>query len=166
MNYCNEIAATMQSAHTLNIRIRNGEKHLHWEMSRLGKYVSDLQRRAAEDFAKLNGWKYSEADFAPAMLVRGSTQRKRNEYGIEGWMHELFDHPVYFRETRSPYRPVAIVAQPYNTDIASARVIATRIGLDLHAPPNLTASWWFPGSTRFFCCTRPAQVVQFLPDQQ
>jgi hypothetical protein len=36
----------------------------------------------------------------------------------------------------------------------------------LHVPPNLTASWWNPGSTRFFCFTRPEiTAVQFLPEQ-
>jgi hypothetical protein len=166
MNYCSEIAANMKQGHALQARIRDGEKQLQIEVDRLQRLHDELRHHAADDFAKLNGWKHSQTDFAPGMLVRGSTQRKRSEYGSEGcWLHELFDHPVYFRKTRSPYRPVAIIGQPYNTDIASAREIATQIGLTLHVPPNLTASWWFPGWARFFCCTRPGQVVQFLPDQ-
>ena len=80
-------------------------------------------------------------------------------------MHDLFDHPVYFRETRSPYRPVAIVGQPYKTDVISARVTAMQIGLDLHVAPKRTASWWLPGSTAFFCFTRLEEIVRFLPDQ-
>jgi hypothetical protein len=165
MSYCEEITAAMAKGRALETRIRNGEKHLHGELDRLGRLRNELQQRAAIDFAKLNGWKYSKASFAPSMLARGSTQRKMREAWDEGWVHELFDHPVYFRETRSPYRPVAIVGQPYKTDVISARVTAMQIGLDLHVPPKRTASWWLPGSTAFFCFTRPEQIVRFLPDQ-
>jgi hypothetical protein len=83
-----------------------------------------------------------------------------------GWKHELFDHAVYFREMLSPYRPVAIVGQPYDTSEAKAHAMATEIGLVLHVPPNLTASWWYPGDTRFFVFTRPNTNVSFLPDQE
>jgi hypothetical protein len=105
MNYCDEIATTMQNGRALNIRVRNGEKHLRLELSRLEQHESDLQRRAADAFAKLNGWKLSRAPFAASVLARDSTQRKRHEAWDEGWVHDLFDHPVYFRETRPPYRP-------------------------------------------------------------
>ena len=54
------------------------------------------ERTVTIDFATLNGWKYSEASFAPSMLARGSTQRKRREAWDEGWVHELFDHPGLF----------------------------------------------------------------------
>ena len=66
------------------------------------------------------------------------------------------------------YRAAAIVGQPCdtNTAIADARAIAAKIGLTLHVPPNLTASWWYPGSTRFFVFTRPEiDRVHFLPEQ-
>jgi hypothetical protein len=44
--------------------------------------------------------------------------------------------------------------------------LAAKIGLVLHVPPNSMASWWCPGSTRFFCLTRPeTTTVQFLPEQ-
>jgi hypothetical protein len=169
MTYCTEIAATMQALHALDARIRagEGEKTLRPERATLERRETELRDEAAKAFAKLNGWKHSDTPFAPTMLARGSTQYKRCEYGCNGGReHDLFDHPLYFREPTRPYRPVAIVGQPYNTDLAKARVMATRIGLDVHAPTMLTASWWFPGWTRFLCFTRPGTTVLFLPDQQ
>jgi hypothetical protein len=75
-------------------------------------------------------------------------------------------HPLFFREIARPYRTAAIVGQPYHTDTADARTVAAKIGLVLHVPPKETASWWYPGWTRFFCFTRPeAACVQFLPEQ-
>ena len=58
-----------------------------------------------------------------------------------------------------------MIGQPYNTSEDEARSIALKLRLELHAPPLITASWWFPGWTRFFCCTRPGTSVSFLPDQ-
>jgi hypothetical protein len=79
---------------------------------------------------------------------------------------DLFDHAVFFRELERPYRATAIVGQPYNTTLADAIEFADKVGLKVFAPPNLTASWWNPGSTRFFCFTRPSSEVRFLPDQE
>ena len=73
---------------------------------------------------------------------------------------------MFFREIARPYRTAAIVGQPYNTKPDEARAVAAEINLALHVPPNLTASWWYPGWTRFLCFTRPAVArVQFLPEQ-
>jgi len=79
---------------------------------------------------------------------------------------DLFDHAVFFRELERPYRAAAIVGQPYNTSLEDAAKFADKIGLKVSTPPNLTASWWNPGSTRFFCFTRPGPQVRFLPDQE
>jgi hypothetical protein len=79
----------------------------------------------------------------------------------------VFDHPVFFRELARPYRAAAIVGQPYGTDLETASQLATELGLAVHTPPDLTASWWFPGHARLFVFTRPELgSVQFLPDQQ
>lgn len=61
----------------------------------------------------------------------------------------------------------AIVGQPYgHTSADTARAAAIKIGLALHVPSNINASWWYPGSTRFFCFTRPEiERVCFLPEQ-
>jgi hypothetical protein len=165
MSYCSEITTAMETVSTLRTRARNSERQLRGELHITEKRECDLRRRAALRFAEINGWKYSTKEFAPAVLARGGAYRRKDEAWYAGWVHDLFDHPVYFREARPPYRPVAIVGQPYNTDVASARIVAARIGLDLHAPPSSTASWWLPGETAFFCCTRPGMTVAFLPEQ-
>ena len=75
-------------------------------------------------------------------------------------------YPVYFREIARPYRSAAIVGQPYATDLETAQRLAAELGLVVHAPTFLTASWWAPGRTRLFCVTRPdVTQVQFLDDQ-
>jgi hypothetical protein len=79
--------------------------------------------------------------------------------------HHLFDHGLYFRCPNRPYRPVAIVGEPYDTSPGAASRGAARLGLELHIPHNLTASWHYPGWTRFFCFTRPGTAVRFLPEQ-
>jgi hypothetical protein len=78
----------------------------------------------------------------------------------------LFDHALFFREAVRPYRAAAIVGQPYDTSADTARAAAVEIGLVLHVPTNVNASWHYPGWTRFFVFTRPAVArVQFLPEQ-
>jgi hypothetical protein len=190
MNYCTEIAGAMTEAHKLDDAVEAYRKasgrdreyyRLRGRAQQMIAQERELRRQAAQEFAALNGWRWSERHFLARTLARGGTHEGINDGGgswgmggrrdetIDGWTsHHLFDHPVFFREIARPYRTAAIVGQPYNTDIADARANAARIGggLMLHVPPNLTASWWNPGSTRFFCFTRPEiTAVQFLPEQ-
>ena len=125
-----------------------------------------LQHSAARAFAALNGWRWTERDFLIKTLVRGGAHDVRTLDDALSFRHDLFDHAVFFRELERPYRAAAIVGQPYNTSLEGATKFADQIGLKVSAPPNLTASWWNPGSTRFFCFTRPGPQVRFLPDQE
>jgi hypothetical protein len=77
----------------------------------------------------------------------------------------LFDHCLFFRNPQRPYRPVAIVSEPYTVVPELERPRAEELGLVLHVPPKLTASWHYPGLTRFFCFTRPGTHVRFLEEQ-
>lgn len=190
MNYSTEIRSIMSQAYRLNAEIdahrkangHDGEyRRLFRRREDLQHGQDDLRRQAAQEFAALNGWRWTAHPFLARTLARGGTHEGRRDGGggwgtfgvrdetIDGWMHHvLFDHPLFFREIARPYRTAAIVGQPYNTDIADARANAARIGggLMLHVPPNLTASWWNPGSTRFFCFTRAEiERVHFLPEQ-
>jgi hypothetical protein len=176
-SYCKDIIVAMQEDHALARRVNTmreqrapgarmgmDEINLRWEAGEAHRRTSDLQMRAAAAFARLNGWSHSRSSFSEGMLARNSSQSKRWEMPCPQTL-ELFDHAAYFRETRAPYRPVAMVGQPYNTDPVRAGRIAGHHGLEVHAPPVVTASWWLPGSTAFFCCTRPGTPVAFLPDQ-
>jgi hypothetical protein len=125
----------------------------------------ELQRSAAKAFAALNGWRWSDRQFSVKTLARGGAYDHGYYYDAL-FVHDFFDHPVFFRELERPYRAAAIVGQPYSTELADAIKFAEKVGLKVFAPPNLTASWWNPGSTRFFCFTRPRPEVRFLPDQE
>jgi hypothetical protein len=129
------------------------------------RQMRELQQQAAGAFAELNGWLLTERIFSIKTLIRGGTHAARGEWPIYLDPHCLLDHGVYFRETSKPYRPVAIVGQPYDTSVEKGTELAHSLGLELHAPPNFTASWWYPNHARFFCLTRPGVVVRFLPDQ-
>jgi hypothetical protein len=148
------------------------------EESDLWREEKELRAQAAKEFARLNGWKHSAADFSIEMLSEGRPRRKWGEY-FEG-DRDLFDHPVFFRENQKPYRPAALVGQPYGMKSVCAEPLiierrsmrwdgdcyeATVLKLDRHVPPKVKASWWYPGSTAFVCVTRPGTPVQWLPDQ-
>jgi hypothetical protein len=122
-----------------------------------------LRAQAAEDFATLNNWQVSLTPFALFAL----TPRHSVQPAITNYRQILFgDHPpVLFRENRPPQQPVAIVGQPRHANSDAARAVASKLGLELHLPANITASWWHPGEAAFFCFTRLGQEVFFLPEQ-
>ena len=168
-DYCNAIAALLAEQHKiprLTVGMTDRERgRINILRKVLHRQMEGLQEQAAKEFAALNGWRHTERMFSTKTLARGGTHAAPGE--IPGYLdpHELLDHCLYFRELRQPYRPVAIVAQPYDVSVEKATEIAHALGLELHAPPNPTASWWYAGWARFFCLTRPGVVVQFLPDQ-
>jgi hypothetical protein len=122
-----------------------------------------LRAQAANDFAALNNWQVSLTPF-PLLAL---TSRHSLQPAITNYRQILFgDHPpVLFRENSPPHQPVAIVGQPRHTNPDAARAVATKLGLQLHLPANITASWWHPGEAAFFCFTRPGTEVTFLPEQ-
>ena len=172
---CNSggIASAMRQAEALRRRNRMRRDHglamipLKIFREREAEHqIGALRRCAATQFAELNGWHLTRRGFTEATLARGGCHDGAYDYGRMPGPHELFDHCVYFREPRRPFRGIAIVTQPYGRTLETAREIAASLGLIVHAPPILTASWWLPGSTRFFVVTRPGVTqVQFLPDQ-
>jgi hypothetical protein len=174
VDYCREIRARMSEGWRLHrqaeehktVRGRDVEwRRLQSQIHLLHLELERLQLNAAKAFAALNGWRWTEREFLVKTLARGGAHDHGYYYDAL-FVHDFFDHPVFFRELTRPYRSAAIVGQPYNTELAAAIEFADRVGLKVSAPPNLTASWWNPGSTRFFCFTRPGPEVRFLPDQE
>ena len=143
-------------------------RRLQYKIHLLNLEEEDLQHSAAKAFAALNGWRWTERSFLVGTLLRAGARDGMwtLDDALNFRHHDLFDHAVFFRELARPYRAAAIVGQPYNTDLPKAIEFADQVGLKVFAPPNLTASWWNPGSTRFFCFTRPGPQVRFLPDQE
>jgi hypothetical protein len=143
---------------------------LHMRQRRLFAREEELRRQAAQEFAALNGWRLSRSRFMVKTLLRAGVH---GGYGISAFfddpicrLHALFDHVLFFRESARPYRAAAIVGQPYDTAPADAIVSAAGLRLGCHVPPKETASWWYPGWTRFFVFTRlEVACVQFLPEQ-
>jgi hypothetical protein len=172
-NYCSEITEAMRACRQLHLQCKAAPPKTpeywkaYWAGKNMAAHGDELRKNAAKEFAALNGWRYSERGFAIKTLARGGTHETREE-----WLWRLnpiclLDHSVYFREIPKPYRPVTIVGQPYESATSMDRGIelARSLGLELHAPPNSVASWWYPGYTQFFCLTRPGVEVRFLPDQ-
>ena len=181
MSYSSEIRSIMKQAYHLGVEIEayrkdNGRdleyRHRFVELKQLEHREDELRRQAAEDFAALNGWRRSRSRFCVKTLLRGGVH---DGYGQSAYddavvdptsISNLFDHALFFRESARPYRAAAIVGQPYDTSAGTARAAAAEIGLVLHVPSNVNASWHYPGWTRFFVFTRPAVArVQFLPEQ-
>lgn len=188
MNYSTEIRSIMRQGYHLNVEINAykkdhegdseyhqfvGLKPLSQRLKQLSHRADELRRQAAEEFAALYGWRCSRSHFGVKTLLRGGVHdgypRSHFDYRPDLFsVHydDLFDHAVFFRETARPYRAVAIIGQPYSTDVAAAIVTAAAIRLALHVPSDIDASWHYPGWTRFFCFTRPEiERVHFLPEQ-
>jgi|SRR6516164_3888241 len=166
-NYSTEILKRLNEAEAS--RRKSGEHFCQYNKA------DALKDAAAKAFAALNGWLVTKRrSFHTNTLARGGTHDNRRDYYASGFhSHELFDHAVYFRWASRPYKAAAIVGQPYtasddeqlNEQLERAYAEAQKLGLKLHVPTNLTASWWYPTKTAFFCFTRPAQRVVFLPEQ-
>ena len=168
-DYCNAIAALLAEQHKiprLTVGMTDRERgRINILRKVLHRQMEGLQQQAAKEFATLNGWRHSERLFSIKTLSRGGIHAAPGEIPRELYPPQLLDHPVYFREVRQPYRPAAVVGQPCDTNVDNGTELAHSLGLDLHAPPNPVASWWYPGWARFFCLTRPGVEVRFLPDQ-
>jgi hypothetical protein len=133
--------------------------------------LRELQTAAASKFASLNGWQTTRREFSLETL------RDHKMHG--GWggnwgrgqqlPHEFFDHREFFRDREKPYRAAAIVAHNYpnretnDEQAAAEHAFAAEHGLVAHHPPRPRASWYYPGSARLVCYTRPGVAVTWLP---
>jgi hypothetical protein len=167
-DYCTAIAALLAESRNLPREAADRSERLRIHVTRTSLYrqLRELRQRAAKEFAALNGWRFTDRSFSIKTLARGGTHAAQGE--IPGQINplDLLDHRVCFREIPRPYRPVAVAGQPYDhVSVEQGIELARALQLELHAPPNSVASWWYPGHTRFFCLTRPGVVVRFLPDQ-
>jgi hypothetical protein len=117
------------------------------------------QRALAVAFGELNGWRLTTREFHSCDL--GTC--RRNWQGCA-------EHALYYRDVTR--RNVALVTQPYITPTAEngdwlgkLKASYAARGLCCHAPPQVCASFWFPGATAFLVITKPDAMVQWLPEQ-
>jgi hypothetical protein len=130
--------------------------------------IGDLKGAAADAFAELNGWKRSPA--AHRFVIEATGRQSEIFYRHGHYSHAFFDHPIKFRERLPPYRPIAIVGQPYDLprgEIAFRGKLGTREmePLDWHVAPGPLASIHFPGSCYFCVVVRRGTPVKWLPEQ-
>jgi hypothetical protein len=130
-----------------------------------------LSRVAITEFAEANGWLWSKSStgFVVSAVHREDEifygRRMRGERS-----HAFFDHSLLFHEPQRPYRPIALVGQPYQFpkgSIAFRGKLGTRDICDLEwrVAPAALASIHFPGSCYFCVVTRSNTLVQWLPEQ-
>jgi hypothetical protein len=178
MNYYTEIRSLMDEEHKLHVAAETHKKEcgrdreyllLRIERDQIAAHEDELRRQAAQEFAALNGWHWTKRAFLARTLARGGTHDGRWVYDelTDGQLHhDLFDHPVFFREIARPYRAVAIVVgQPYytSTTLAEVRAIAAKIGLALHTPPELNGELVVSRLDAVLCFHAPRAGVRAIP---
>jgi hypothetical protein len=169
-NYCAAIAALFAEGYKVPRATadtdRNERRRIEAMHADIHRQMRNLQQQAAGAFAKPQ-WLASHRTnlFNQNTYSWWCSCSARRMAGLSRSILSTRSRRIYFRETTKPYRPVAIVGQPYDTSVDKGTELACSLGLELHAPPNFTASWWYPNHARFFCLTRPGVVVRFLPDQ-
>ena len=117
-DYCNAIAALLAEQHKiprLTVGMTDRERgRINILRKALHRQMEGLQQQAAKEFATLNGWRLTSRIFSTKTLARSGTHAAPGEIPWELYPPQLLDHPVYFREIPQPYRPVAVVGQPYD----------------------------------------------------
>ena len=111
-------------------------------------YTPDYIKLLTE-FAFWNEMSLSWRGFDLAALAVHAVDGEIDEHHSRG-----FEHVCCFRRGR---RPVALLVEPYEPEvhIERLRALADELGLVLHTPPNMYASFHFPGWTGCLLFTRP-----------
>jgi len=131
-----------------------------------------LQKMAIKAFADLNGWRPTEGRSGFYVISNHSDIYLGQN---RGYTHAFFDHHLLFRDLSFPYRPAAVVGQPYdgafNSTVKKDELkFSGKLGgpegeLDWHLPPIPTASIYYPGACMFCVVTRKGVVPRWLPEQ-
>jgi hypothetical protein len=128
-----------------------------------------LHERARAEFASVSGWHVARTKFSFHSLIAAKPHhwcfgcsRDPLHCAVPFDPHRD-DHPEYFRSPTRPCRPTAISAHLYADDsiVEEARQWAIAHRLLLHEPPNLQASWYYPGRTRLVVYTRPEVILKW-----
>jgi hypothetical protein len=161
----------------LQAEIHNRSQTDKYFTMRPGAYgrLNAARGQAKARFAALNGWRVTDKPFSLRMLVAGSNASRDDDVWSPWgeWEKEsptLFDHYSFFRWKDKPWRPAAIVTQPYDAKIGDFHKGSAAYDVQISAPHAdwdrlKAASWYFPGGTAIYCVTRPGITCRWLPGQ-
>ena len=123
-----------------------GRTTSHCAKAELRFEITRLRRRLAQMFGERHGWRYTRAEFAPAVLARrGMANSDRS--CPSAWPYPLIDHPDFFRT--ADRRAVALAAHLFVTSPGKrndAAAWAAQHHLRVEFPADFP-SWWVPGGT-------------------
>ena len=106
--------------------------------------LDTLREKARKELAASRGWIVAKKPFGLDQLQRGSSVPRAYECPYPQSMGEI-DHPVFFREPRSPFRPAAILSHlGFGFTPPCLQQFAARHVLQLELLPF---SWYCPGYT-------------------
>jgi hypothetical protein len=119
-------------------------------------------RELRKEWAALNDCQLRRQGFGLAHLA----QAKYPDWRDPSWCTETWpglDHPQWFW---SAHRPAMMTVEPYDDDeLPALRRHVRAYGLELHTPPNVTASFHYPGRTVFAAIARAGREVRWLAEQ-
>lgn len=110
--------------------------------------LRDLRQKAAQVFAKAQGWNIAKTPFSVGQLQRGTKPSRQDEDTASVHDRRCYDHSDYFRTGRG--LPVGFITHSYATPemIAAA---AERDGLHCRF---LSRSWYYPARCTAALLTR------------
>lgn len=139
-----EIRALIDCAATV---VREGRDGYYSGIYRaLNREIHKARQEFAEYFGAKRSWKLSRKPFALAQLSVRQRIGNGDWWNIPGAYHDLLDHPFYFREPASPYRPVGLASHLYDRPIPLAKAVALADFLRIDVVQPTSPSWWNPGA--------------------
>lgn len=110
---------------------------------------AELRSKAAQAFAKANGWKVSKTTFSIGQLQRGTKPRRQDENTASMHDRQCYDHIDYFRAGRGI--PVGFITHSY----APPEMIAAAAERDGLQCRFLARSWYYPARCTAALLTAP-----------
>jgi hypothetical protein len=156
-NLLAEILAAMRAHHDARAAAPD-ERTRQRVTNQFWREQNQRQRALAVAFGELNNWRLTTREFHSCDL--GTCRRN--------WLG-CTERALYYRDATR--RNVALVVQPYIAEhctgdwLSKLKANYAARGLCCHAPPQVCASFWYPGWTAFLVITKPGAMVQWLPEQ-
>lgn len=174
MGYILAIHEAMKEQHQWGLDHKGQEYSLEGRM--MADRVKERTNEAIKAFSKGNGWAERKS-FHPTAIG------KRNSwYYFDEWGLGFFDHTIFFKKDGQCF---AIVAQPYSApeppdqkfkdylnglkvrsgQWSIEREVKDKVELDIYMPPDLYASFHYPGFTCLFVVAPAGVEVKWLDEQ-